>query len=105
KVTGQLLKNGKPLQIANDVMKDIIFYPQDAGKDGKSSNPIHGGVMADGSFEANDLPPGKYLITLKLEGGNGDICHGLFTKEKSRIIRVVSGDVPITIEITKADGK
>jgi hypothetical protein len=105
KVTGELLNNGKPLQLSNQVMKTLIFHSQDAAPKGKSQTSYAAVVAENGSFEVAEIPAGKYLITLELLDGTGDICKGAFTKEQSGLIREITGAESITIDIAKPPAK
>jgi len=103
KVTGQLLRNDKPLKLKTDVMREMTFYPYEEKKADKLVNTYPAVVNDDGTFEVS-MPPGKYVIALKLLDGTGDICKGTFTPEKSKLIRDIAGKAPMNIEVTKPGG-
>ena len=102
---GQLLKKGQPLQIANGVFTQMVFYPATETKDLKTYTTYSAMLNPDGTFEVVSIPPGKYLIALELLGNSGDLCKGLFMKQNSKLIRDVTGKESIQIEITKPKGE
>jgi hypothetical protein len=106
KVTGQLVQNGKSLKFDNQVMKTMVFHPYESIlKTTRNCDTYPAGISDDGSFEAQ-MPPGKYVITLTLVDGKGDMCKGAFeVKEKSQLIREIGdGKGPMQIDIAKVGG-
>ena len=97
------MRNDKPLKMKTDVMREMTFYPYEEKKADKLANTYPAVVNDDGTFEIS-MPPGKYVISLKLIDGTGDICKGVFSAEKSKLIREVDGKEPLKIDVTKPAG-
>jgi hypothetical protein len=45
------------------------------------------------------------LITLELLDAPGDLCKGMFSKENSKLVRDITTNEPLKIDITKPTGE
>jgi hypothetical protein len=112
-VHGRLLDKGQPLQLPSgmppgDPGVRVTFYPTDEEKQGKEAQQAV--VNSDGTFTVpgNDrkgIIPGKYRIGVTLGAfGGTDKLKGAFDPKTSPIVRDVTGNEEIIIDIGKPTG-
>ncbi len=113
-VRGKVTDNGWPLQVADrDLglgMVLVQFYG--IGDDGQqSTDPEEAEVDAEGNFEVagragSGIPPGKYRIAVRQWDPyeTVDRLNGRFDEENSQIIREITGEEEIVIDVSKREG-
>ena len=112
KVRGRLLENGRPLIVSTihlppgDKGIQVSFYPLREGD--LPGDPYQAVVSpGDGSFEVlgpsgRGIPPGRYRVTIRVGvPGRGDHLKDAFNIENTPIVREVSGDKEVVIDVGK----
>ncbi|MCS7306311.1 MAG: hypothetical protein NZ602_14535 [Thermoguttaceae bacterium] len=104
---GRILMNGKPLAVSPQNREVGIGYVRvefyRLGPDGKPQDPPEGMVVnEDGSFElmGRGIPPGKYRIAV-YQYDPDDKLGGRFDKDRSPIVREVTGKEDLVIDLAK----
>ncbi len=103
---GRILMNGKPLAVSPQNRQVGIGYVRvefyRLGPDGKPQDPPEGMVVdEDGHFELMDrIPPGKYRIAV-YHYDPDDKLGGRFDKDRSPIVREVTGKEDLVIDLAK----
>jgi len=105
KVTGTVLKNGKPLEVSKAGV-EVILIPEAVEKAQATNFPTR--LEADGTFAVADVPPGKYKIAVQQLDNptdqRSDRLKGAFSPEKTAIRRDIDGKTPLTIDVDKPGG-
>jgi len=107
KLTGKLSDKGNPLSLnekgppgASHIA--LEFYP--VGADGKlvNNDPKVATVEKDGTFKLDGIGTGKFKVVVHQWNPypDNDVLKNKFSKEKSTIIRDVSGDASLDIDIS-----
>ena len=69
RIEGKLVKNGQPVKVPEGMTVTLAF----AGTDPKGGAAVYpAAVSSDGSFVADNVPPGKYQLRVGLSGGSND---------------------------------
>lgn len=113
-VEGKLTKGGQPLVVPDTMysMIEMRFIRVDA-PEGKVVDSPKAVVAKDGTYrltggDDRGIEPGKYKITVEQweEYPNKDLLKGAFNLEKSPIVRDISGDgvIKLDIELDKPKG-
>jgi len=111
KPKGKITLDGQPLKISEKGILQVTFYKED-DKEGK--NPFATTVDRDGSFEvtgekSKGLPKGKYRIAVEIHdpykdektGRMGpDLLKGKYTKEKTPLVKDISGNDELTLDVS-----
>ncbi len=113
-VRGTLTNAGRPLEVeGRDLglgMVLVQFY-QITDDSQQSTDPEEASVDAEGNFEVpgrtgNGLPPGKYRIVVRQWDPypQVDKLGGRFDEKNSQIIREITGEEEISIDVSKPEG-
>jgi|YNPMSStandDraft_1061717.scaffolds.fasta_scaffold43994_2 hypothetical protein len=104
---GRIVMNGKPLVVSPQNRQVGIGYVRvefyRLGPDGRTGDPV-GGMVVDenGYFElmGRGIPPGKYRIAVYHHDPD-DKLGGRFDKDHSPIVREVTGNEDLIIDLAK----
>src|SRR5262249_40538131 len=107
KVTGKITKGTEPLKVSKQGKVQLILYPYPDVPGGKKYKSYPAMVQDDATFEVTDVPTGKYLFAVEqLDPMPAtDLLEGKFGKDRSEIIRDVTGKEPINIDVGKPKGE
>lgn len=109
RVTGQVLRDGKPLKAGGGETIMVIFHPvRDDGQPSEEAYPAN--VRdSDGAYNVpgkqnKGIPSGKYRISVEMiNPQDKDSLKGEFSRTKSKIIKEVAGG-ELSIDIGKPGG-
>ena len=92
-ITGKVLdKNGSPIEYAN-----LIIYKK------RDSSMVTGTISKfDGSFEINDIPPGKYYLTANFIGYNKELIDNISIFPDN--LKYHTGIISLSVSTTAIDG-
>jgi hypothetical protein len=101
-ITGKVTKDGVPLKVSKTGRILVRFYPEVEKGENYTSLPAEINKET-GVFTVKDIPVGKYRIIIQQLDPNPtkDVLEGAFNRNKSRIIREVTGTEPIDIDLAK----
>jgi hypothetical protein len=115
RVKGRLLDNGQPLKVPTEGIPPgdrgirVTFYPMFEGEE--TPDPEVAVVNPDGAtFEVpgkdgKGITPGKYRISIQLGArGRPDLLNDAFGPDTSPIIREVTGEDDMVVDIKKPAG-
>jgi hypothetical protein len=99
KVTGTVLRDGKPLPISTTGVVQVTLIPDVAA--GTPYTTSVGRCDANGKFEILEVKPGKYKIVIEQLDPNPatDKLAGAFGKDKTPIVRDIDGKKPVEIDL------
>jgi hypothetical protein len=103
-VTGKVTNKGELLKVGKQGVIQVIFYLY---PDVKEGNPVTGHPAKvnkeTGTFDIKGLPVGKYLIAVEQFDPypRTDLLEGAFDRKNSPIVRDVTGQEPIDIDLAK----
>jgi hypothetical protein len=102
KLTGQLLTNEQPVKVGTRAMSQMVFYSYPDVKENASYSAFPAVLQADGSFEVNQIPTGKYLVSLEIFDmtAGGEVFRGAYKKDNSPIIVDVTAE-PLQIDLAR----
>jgi len=108
KVTGKVVNNGQPFSLSDKGLIQLLFIPEghDQGQQFPASTNKPDGSFEVAGPEGKGLPPGKYRISVQVFDPypTTDKLDGKFLKEKSPIVKDISGSQSITIDVAKPEG-
>jgi hypothetical protein len=101
KVTGRVVRNGKPIEVSKTGVVLITLVP-DVAK-GEQYTTRVGRAEPDGKFEITDVPPGKYKVAVQVNDPTprDDKLNGGFSPENTKIVREIDGKGPLEIDLYK----
>jgi hypothetical protein len=101
KVTGKVLRDGKPIPVSATGVVQVTLIPDVAS--GTQFTTYIGRCEPDGSFVVLDVKPGKYKIAVEQFDPNPqtDKLGGAFSATKTTIVREIDGKKPIEIDLAK----
>jgi hypothetical protein len=110
-VKGKVTDGGKPLALdpklaaAKAASVQVRFLPADESGKGTSATAF---ADPDGTFEVTGgLPKGKYRIAVMYydgSAGGGDKLGGKFDERNSPIVREITGEGDVVIDLSKPEG-
>jgi hypothetical protein len=112
KTKGRLLKGGAPLTPAQGEIVRVMFVPVAEGKDPVKDYYVAQFDPADGTFQVvgkdgRGMPPGKYRVTVSLEGARNknDRLGGAFDEDNTPFVREVTPSTPdLTLDLDNPKG-
>ena len=102
-VKGKVHKGGTPLSVSKTGVVQVTLVPVDAKT--SPSNRV-GRAQPDGSFEIEQVPPGKYRVVVEQLDPNPmtDKLGGAFSALSTKIVRDVNGKTPLDVDLAKPEG-
>ncbi len=108
RVTGTVVKDGKPFPVAEGQWLQIHLVPVDA--DPTKSETYLANLAKDGTFdfpgkEGSGVPPGKYKVTARLvtyKNRDKDLLNDVFSETNSQVVKEVTGSTSITLDLSAA---
>jgi hypothetical protein len=114
KAKGQLLYKGKPLVVPQKAAVSVRFIAKDGGDNPRifvADTPFdrEGATFTISGNDGRGIPVGTYRIavTQKMVGDAPpeiDEMNEMFSLKKSAIVREVTGEEPIVIDLSKPEG-
>jgi hypothetical protein len=101
KVTGTVLRDGKPIPVSATGVVQVTLIPDVAPGTPYTTYP--GRCDAEGKFEILNVKPGKYKVAIQQfdPDPQTDKLNGAFNQEKTTIVRDIDGKKPIEIDLSK----
>ncbi len=108
RVSGNVLKDGKPFPVAEGQWLQIHLVPVDADP-GKQEIYL-ANLDKDGSFqfpgkEGNGVPLGKYKVTARLvtyKDRDTDLLRSQFSDVNSQVVKEVTGSTSVDLDLSAA---
>jgi hypothetical protein len=101
-ISGKIVKDGQPFKLSEKGVFTITFLPDGGG------NGFGPDWKPDGTFvlygpERKGVPPGKYKVAVEAYDPypGPDLLKGEFKQAKTPIVKELSGNTPIEIDVSK----
>lgn len=106
-VKGKLMMNGAPYERAKTEMPYLKFVPY--SEEGKVDNIYSANLQDDGTFdvrgrENKGIPLGKYRIAFSTDRRGVEKLSAKFTESASPIVRDITDDKEIVIDLSNPSG-
>jgi hypothetical protein len=103
---GRVVRDGQPLKLGPQGVLEVILIPEQHDEQGEFSTIAPAVNYQDGSFENFEkIPAGRYRFAIQQLDPYpfNDKLKGAFSKEKSQIVRDVTGE-HLEIDLARPEG-
>jgi hypothetical protein len=104
-VNGKVTRGGQAVTASNQGMVMLILVPQVAEGEHYTTYPANYN-KEDGTFTIANVPVGKYRVELQILDPypSNDLLKGAFSGATSPLVREITGDGPLEIDLDKPQG-